>query len=126
MSIGEVLTTAVIGMLVVMFELVLLAVIITVLSKIINKMGSKKKGVEAPALDQPAGDVPVMIPPTDVPDGMIRLPEYQSVGEMDFHDVDDRTAAMIMAIISDEMQVPLNQLRFKSIKELKDDDGGLK
>jgi len=39
-----------------------------------------------------------------------------SFGEVKLKDVDERTAAMIMAIISDESQIPLSELRFKSIK----------
>lgn len=39
-----------------------------------------------------------------------------SFGEVKLKDVDERTAAMIMAIVSDESQIPLSELRFKSIK----------
>lgn len=34
------------------------------------------------------------------------------------HKVDDKTAAMIMAVVADETKIPLNELRFISIKEL--------
>ncbi|MGB4610128.1 MAG: OadG family protein [Saccharofermentanales bacterium] len=39
-------------------------------------------------------------------------------GECDLHDVDDQTAAFLMAIVADKMQVPLNELYFKSIRSL--------
>jgi len=42
-----------------------------------------------------------------------------TVGEVSVFDVDDRTAAKLMAIVADEMKTPLSQLRFISIKEVK-------
>ena len=43
-----------------------------------------------------------------------------SCGEVAMFDVPDRIAAMAMAIVADEMKVPLNELRFISIKEVGD------
>lgn len=34
------------------------------------------------------------------------------------YNVDDKTAAMVMAIVADEMQVPLNEITFVSIREV--------
>ena len=42
-----------------------------------------------------------------------------SAGEVKLHDVPDRTAAMLMAIVADKMGKPLNELRFLSIREIK-------
>jgi len=39
-----------------------------------------------------------------------------SCGELTLHNVDERTAAMIMAIVSDDSGIPLEELCFKSIK----------
>ena len=36
-------------------------------------------------------------------------------------DVDDKTAASIMAIVSHESEIPLEQLKFHTIKKLKED-----
>ena len=36
----------------------------------------------------------------------------------ELYNVDDKTAAMIMAIVADETKIPLGELRFISIKEL--------
>ncbi len=50
------------------------------------------------------------------------VPAYDpnvTVGEVSVFDVDDRTAAKLMAIVADEMKTPLSQLRFISIKEVK-------
>ena len=43
-----------------------------------------------------------------------------SAGEVKLHDVPDRTAAMLMAIVADKLGKPLNELRFVSIREIKD------
>lgn len=41
-----------------------------------------------------------------------------TAGELKLYGTDPRTAAMIMAIVADEMGVPVNTLRFISIKEV--------
>ena len=43
-----------------------------------------------------------------------------SAGELKLHDVEPKTAAMLMAIVADKMGKPLNELRFISIKEVKE------
>ena len=43
-----------------------------------------------------------------------------TAGEVKLHDVPDRTAAMLMAIVADKLGKPLNELRFISIREIKD------
>lgn len=40
---------------------------------------------------------------------------HVSSGELKLKNVDEKTAAMIMAIVSDESQIPLSELCFKSI-----------
>lgn len=37
-------------------------------------------------------------------------------GQLNVIDVDEKTAALVMAIVSDELQVPLSELQFKYIK----------
>lgn len=41
-----------------------------------------------------------------------------STGVLKLINVDERTAAMIMAIVSDESKIPLHELQFKSIKAM--------
>ena len=43
-----------------------------------------------------------------------------SAGQLKLHDVPPKTAAMLMAIVADKMGKPLNELRFISIKEVKE------
>ena len=42
-----------------------------------------------------------------------------TAGQLKLHDVNPKTAAMLMAIVADKMGKPLNELRFISIKEVK-------
>ena len=42
-----------------------------------------------------------------------------TAGELKMHDVEPRTAAMLMAIVADTIGAPLNELRFISVKEIK-------
>ena len=42
-----------------------------------------------------------------------------TAGKLKLHDVEPKTAAIIMAIVADKMGKPLNELRFISIKEVK-------
>ena len=41
-----------------------------------------------------------------------------SAGELKLYNTPPRTAAMLMAIVADEMKAPINELRFISIKEV--------
>ena len=43
-----------------------------------------------------------------------------SAGELKLYDTDPRDAAMVMAIVADKLGKPINELRFKSIREVKD------
>ena len=41
-----------------------------------------------------------------------------AAGEVKLNNVEPKTAAMLMAIVADKMQKPINELRFISIKEV--------
>lgn len=43
-------------------------------------------------------------------------------GELKLINTDERDAAMIMAIVADQTNTPLNELRFKSIKRAEDEE----
>lgn len=103
MAIGDAAVTAVLGYAVVFFGLALLMYVIILFGKI---MAVKAKA-PAPAEQAPAR-VPVSSP---VAPG--------SAGELKLYDVSDRDAAMIMAIVANQMGKPLNELRFLSIREVK-------
>lgn len=110
-TILETLGVVVLGMAVVFAVLVLLMCIIQVESKIVASMEGKKQAAEqAAAVPTPAPVAPAATP-APVAKG--------SCGPVMLHDVPDRTAAMVMAIVADELKTPLNELRFISIKEVK-------
>ena len=98
---------ALLGYAVVFFGLILLMIVVMVMGKIF--MAKDKKAAAAPA---PAA-APVEVAAVDAPTAP------GSAGKLKLHDVEPKTAAMIMAIVADKMGKPLNELRFISIKEVK-------
>ncbi len=110
MSLPEALVIALAGMLIVMIELAMLAVIIIIMSKIIRAAGAKKA-------DQTQAQAPQTIPepPAAAP---VQSAQTLSGGSLNLNNVDDKTAAMLMAIVGEETGIPLNEIQFKSIKAL--------
>lgn len=113
-SMGEALSVSVTGIIVVMIILALLAVIVVLLSKAIRMVegkAHKKSKVEK----QEAVSTPVKAEKPQSNKGN-PLPETQSIGSLDLYKTDEKTAAIIMAIVSNESGIPLNRLQFNSIK----------
>ena len=101
---------ALLGYAVVFFGLILLMVVVTVMGKIFMAKDAKAKAAAAPAAaPAPAAPAPAVDAPT----------APGSAGKLKLHDVEPKTAAMIMAIVADKMGKPINELRFISIKEVK-------
>ena len=106
---------ALLGYAVVFFGLVLLMIVITIMGKIFMAKDAKAKAAAAPtaapatAAPAPAAPAPAVDAPT----------APGSAGKLKLHDVEPKTAAMIMAIVADKMGKPINELRFISIKEVK-------
>lgn len=119
MAIGDAAVTALLGYAVVFFGLVLLMIVIVIMGKLMTK--SKK--TDASAAPTPA--VPVQVTPVAAPAPAAPVVTYGnekapgSAGEIFLCCVPEREAAIIMAIVADKMGKPLNELRFKSIKEVK-------
>ena len=99
---------AVLGYAVVFFGIILLMGVITVMGNIFISLEEKNKAA-APAAEAPAA-APAAAPAPTAPG---------TAGQLKLHDVEPKTAAMIMAIVADKMGKPLNELRFISIKEVK-------
>lgn len=99
---------ALLGYLVVFLGLVMLMVVVMVMGKIMVARAKKAQTAAA------AEVAPVEAAPKAEAPG--------TAGELKLYDTDPRDAAMIMAIVADTLQKPLNQLRFISIKEVKDDE----
>ena len=98
---------AVLGYAVVFFGLILLMGVITIMGKAFMAK-DKKAAAAAAAAPAAAPAAPVEAPAAPGTAGQLKL-----------HDVEPKTAAMIMAIVADKMGKPLNELRFISIKEVK-------
>ena len=107
LSIGEAGGYALLGYAVVFLGLVLLMVVVTVIGKIFIAKDAKAKAA-APVAAAPAA-APEIAKPT----------APGTAGQLKLHDVEPKTAAMLMAIVADKMGKPINELRFISIKEVK-------
>ena len=111
LNIGDNLLYAVLGYLVVFIGLSLLMFVIVIVGKIM--VAKLKKPVTAPAAEKEE-----LLPASAA--AKKNLPAAPgTAGEVKIYDTDPRDAAMIMAIVADKMQKPLNELRFVSIKEVK-------
>jgi Na+-transporting methylmalonyl-CoA/oxaloacetate decarboxylase gamma subunit len=106
-SFGDAALTALLGYLVVFFGLVLLMVVVIIMGKIMVNRANKAKAAVPAAPAAPAPEAPAA---------------PGSAGELKLYDTDPRDAAMIMAIVADTLGKPINQLRFISIKEVKEDE----
>ena len=85
--------------------LALVAVLaLVVIIVMIRKAVSLKKKPAAPQVEEP-----VAVQPQEAPG---------SAGQLKLHNVEPKTAAMLMAIVADKLQKPINELRFISIKEV--------
>ncbi len=106
---GQALIVAGVGLLVVMFELALLACLVTLLSGAVRGIegiaGKKKK----------AGAAAEPVKPQGTPQGT-PLPGNVSAGSLTLEGLDEPTAAVIMALVSHQTGIDLNRLRFKSIR----------
>ena len=99
---------ALLGYAVVFFGLILLMIVIMIIGKIFVAADAKKAAAAAAAA--PAAPTEPEAPKPVAPG---------TAGELKLHDVEPKTAAMLMAIVADKLGKPLNELRFISIKEVK-------
>ena len=112
-TIGEAGVYALLGYIVVFFGLILLMAVVIALGKYFASKDAQMAATAATAATAAKAAAPAPAPaaPKAVAPG--------SAGELKLHDVEPKTAAMLMAIVADKMGKPLNELRFKSIKEVK-------
>lgn len=108
-SIGTAALIVVLGMAVVFFGLILLMYV----TKIAGAIISRKKSAESAA-------APAAAPAAPAAPAVKTAPAPGTAGKIALHDVPDKTAAMLMAIVASKTGKPLNQLRFISIREIKD------
>lgn len=106
-SIGDAGLVFGMGYVTVFFGLILLMAVIYIVGRIMVAK-QKSAAAAAPAAKQAAPAAPAE-----------KKLAPGAAGELKLYNVDDRTAAMVMAITANKLQKPLNELRFKSIKEVK-------
>ena len=106
-SIPNAFATALLGYGVVFLGLVLLMFVLQIMGKVMHR--------EAPAAaaPEPAKEAAPAAPAPEAPG---------TAGELKLYDTDPKDAAMIMAIVADATGKPLNELRFLSIREIKEEE----
>ena len=104
-SVGDAAMTALLGYTVVFIGIIMLMILVMFVGDLMFK-SAKRKAAKAPAAAPAAPAAPAAAPGT--------------AGELKLYDTDPRDAAMVMAIVADKLGKPLNELRFKSIREVKD------
>ena len=77
-------------------------------------MHKEKKTAAAPAAAAPAAAPAAPAPKAE--------PAPGTAGDFKLYNTDPRDAAMVMAIVADSLGKPLNELRFISIREVKEDE----
>ena len=91
------------GYAVVFFGLILLMIVTILLGKFFTSSAKKSVAVSAaPVTPAPAADIAAP----------------GSAGCLKLHNVEPKTAAMLMAIVANKLGKPVNELRFLSIKEV--------
>ncbi len=105
-SVGDAAMTALLGYAVVFIGIIMLMILVMFVGDLMFK-SAKRKAAKVPAAAPAAAPAaPAAAPGT--------------AGELKLYDTDPRDAAMVMAIVADKLGKPLNELRFKSIREVKD------
>ena len=104
-SVGDAAMTALLGYAVVFIGIIMLMILVMFVGDLMFK-SAKRKAAKAPAAAPAAPAAPAAAPGT--------------AGELKLYDTDPRDAAMVMAIVADKLGKPINELRFKSIREVKD------
>ena len=104
-GIADAALLSVLGYAVVFFGIIMLMVMVMIIGGIFTAKAKKQQAAPAPAA--PAEEAA----PAPVAPG--------AAGQLKLHDVEPKTAAMLMAIVADKLGKPLNELRFISIKEVK-------
>lgn len=101
---GDAAAVGLLGYMVVFLGLILLMLVVMLLGKVMKDHAAKM-----------AQAVPCEAPVEKA----VKLPEADgTAGELKLYDTDPRDAAMIMAIVANRTGKPLNELRFKSIREV--------
>ena len=102
---GDAAVIAILGWGVVFLGLIALLLVVAAIGIFFKKKQDVKKETPAPVAEVVEEEDKPLAP--------------GSAGQLKLHDVEPKTAAMLMAIVADKMGKPLNELHFISIKEVK-------
>ncbi len=102
MSLGNSGILFVLGLVVIFLGIALLMAVVKLMGMLFSRKKEKKQ--EPVAVEAAPAAAPATAPGT--------------AGELKLHNVPPKTAAMIMAIVANKLDKPLNELRFISIKEV--------
>ena len=100
------------------FSLVFAVLLVLIL--VIRTIAGVSQKMEKPAAEGASPVVPAVTLSNSSTPETEKIPAPGSLGDIDLYSVDDKTAALLMAVVADELKTPLNELRFKSIKELEE------
>ena len=103
-SLIEALGYSILGMAIVFAVLIMLIGVVKVMEMFTNR--NKEEAVSATA------------PTAPMPAPASAKPAPGTAGELKLYNVEERDAAMVMAIVADKLGKPLNELRFISIREV--------
>ena len=95
------------GMSIVFLVLIMLIGVVKVLEIVANRLNRDVAEEAAPTAAPAAAPAPVPAKPAP-----------GTAGELKLYNVEERDAAMVMAIVADKLGKPLNELRFISIREV--------
>ncbi|MBQ2842047.1 MAG: hypothetical protein IJE72_03330 [Clostridia bacterium] len=110
LTMSETLLVAVAGIAVVLLELAIIAILIVFLSKIIRALEGKLRPDSDNAASPAATAAFVAAPPIPA------APVAYTPGRTQLIDVDEPTAAVVMALVSKESGIPLERLSFRTIR----------
>jgi len=128
-SVVDALLLALIGIVIVFIVLIALMLIVSLVGKIFD--GSEKLQAKHPEWGEKIAEVKSKMmfwKKSDKNKEETPVTEEQqplaagTCGELKLINTDERDAAMIMAIVADSTGIPLNELRFKSIKKVEDEE----
>ena len=125
LKVTDALLLALIGIVVVFIVLILLMLIVSLVGKIFD--GSEKLKEKHPEWNDKVQNLKAKMTfwkkDKEEETETVEQPLAKGTcGELKLINTDERDAAMIMAIVADQTNTPLNELRFKSIKRVEDEE----
>ena len=125
LKVTDALLLALIGIVVVFIVLILLMLIVSLVGKIFD--GSEKLKEKHPEWNDKVQNLKAKMTfwkkDKEEETETVEQPLAKGTcGDLKLINTDERDAAMIMAIVADQTNTPLNELRFKSIKRVEDEE----